>query len=64
MITFQELYESVDEDFRHLLDERAAIHQFDGRMTRAESEIRAVKDLFTRDHLEAADAPPWEDMIF
>ena len=64
MITFQELYESVDEDFRYLLDERAAIHQFDGRMTRAESEIQAVKDLFTHDQMAATDAPPEEEIIF
>jgi len=46
MITFKELYESVDEDFRYLLDERAAIHEFDGRMKRGQAEQQAVIDLF------------------
>ena len=64
MITFKELYESVDADFRYLLDERAAIHQYDGRMTRVESEIQAVKELFTHDHSEATAAPPEGEIIF
>lgn len=64
MISFQELYENVDADFRYLLDERAAIHEFDGRMTRATAEIQAVKDLFTHDHWEATEGQPAQEILF
>lgn len=64
MITFQELYASVDDDFRYLLDERAAIHEYDGRMTRKAAEIQAVKDLFTHDHPEAIEDQPDPEVIF
>lgn len=64
MITFQELYESVDADFRYLLDERAAIHEFDGRMTRQAAEIQAVKDLFTHDHSAVIEAQSEQNLIF
>lgn len=64
MITFHELYESVDVDFRYLLDERAAIHEYDGKMTKKDAEAQAVKDLFTHDHPEAVEAQPETDVIF
>lgn len=64
MITFQELYDSVDADFRYLLDERAAIHEFDGRMTRKDAETQAVKDLFTHDHSGVIEALSEQDLIF
>ena len=64
MISFLELYESVDADFRYLLDERASIHEYDGRMTRKDSEFQAVKDLFTHDHPEAIEDQPDPEVIF
>lgn len=64
MITFQELYESIDEDFRYLLDERAAIHEYDGKMTRKDAEDQAVKDLFTHDHAGATEGQLEQDLIF
>lgn len=64
MITFQELYETVDADFRYLLDERAAIHEYDGKMTRSAAEAQAVKDLFTHDHPEVVEAQLEQDLIF
>jgi len=53
MISFQELYTSVDTDFRYLLDERAAIHEFDGRLSRQAAEERAVIELFSPGLAEA-----------
>lgn len=64
MISFQELYESVDEDFRYLLDERAAIHEFDGKMTRPKAEAQAVIDLFTHDHWGAIEDQSQQEVIF
>ncbi len=65
MISFSELYDSVDSDFRYLLDERAAIHEFDGKLSRPAAEERAVIELFSPGLLEAVmiSHPPEKDEI-
>jgi len=42
MKTFASLYSTADEELRYLLCERAAIHEFDGRLSRGEAERRTV----------------------
>ena len=42
-MTFKELIDITPEDQRYELEERAAIHEFDGGLTRVEAEIRTVK---------------------
>ena len=68
MISFTELYESVDADFRYLLDERAAIHEFGGRLSRQAAEERAVIELFSPGLLEAVEPslsqPSQDEIIF
>lgn len=44
MKTFAELYASADEELRYRLDERAAIHQYDGGLTKDEAEKRTAED--------------------
>ena len=41
---FAALYAAAGPELRHLLDERAAIHEFDGRAPRAEAEGLAAGD--------------------
>lgn len=41
-MTFKELIAITPEDQRYELEERAAIHQFDGGLSRTEAEIRTV----------------------
>lgn len=43
-MTFKELVASVREDQRYELEERAAIHEFDGGLNRVEAEIRTVNE--------------------
>lgn len=43
-MTYSELIKTVSADDRYLLQERAAIHQFDGQLPRAEAEQRAVDE--------------------
>lgn len=38
--SFEYLYSLADEDMRYLMDERAAIHEFDGGLTRDRAEQR------------------------
>ena len=65
MIAFKELYDSVDSDFRYILDERAAIHEFDGKLSRQAAEERAVIELFSPGLAEAVmtSHPPEQDEI-
>lgn len=40
------LFDSLTEDDRYLLEERAAIHESDGKLSRAEAELRAMKEFY------------------
>jgi hypothetical protein len=42
-MTFKELIAITPEDQRYELEERAAIHEFDGGLSRTEAEIRTTK---------------------
>lgn len=43
-MTFRQLWENGDEEVRYLLDERAALNQYDGGLSRIEAEIRTALD--------------------
>lgn len=45
---FTELYETLDADARYQLDERAAIHEFDGGSAREEAEKMALREFMRR----------------
>jgi len=47
-MTFTSLYSTSDKELRYLLDERAAIHEFDGRLTREEAERRTVGEYLAK----------------
>lgn len=44
MRSFHEFWNASSEEDRHLLDERSAIHEFDGKLSRLEAEIRTVRE--------------------
>ncbi len=41
---FKKLYDAADEEGRYVLDERAAIHEFDGQLPREEAERRTAEE--------------------
>lgn len=43
-MTFSELYETADADMRQWLDERAAIREYDGNVTRREAESATARE--------------------
>ena len=45
-MTFAELWRSCDDELRYQLDERAAIHEYVGTMTREEAENRTVREYY------------------
>lgn len=44
MTTFAQLWQEGSTEVRHLLDERAAIREYDGGLTRIEAEIQTALD--------------------
>lgn len=47
---FQTFISSIPEDWRYSLEERAAIHQFDGGMTKEAAERRTIEDYRNEQH--------------
>lgn len=55
-MTFSELYETADVDTRQWLDERAAIREYDGNVTRREAESATARDWLKTSRERAATA--------
>jgi hypothetical protein len=51
-MTFAEAYNRLNEDDRYVLDERAAILEFDAGLSRAEAEVKAVTEFLYTKFLE------------
>lgn len=55
-MTFSELYEVADADARQWLDERAAIREYDGNVTRREAESATAREWLKISRERAATA--------
>jgi hypothetical protein len=55
MANYQNIHARLNEENRFLLEERAAIMEYDGKMSRAEAEEKAAEE-FIRERKEAKDA--------
>lgn len=47
-VKYSDLVRTVFADDRYALEERAAIHEYEGELTRAEAEARAVKEYYEK----------------